>query len=40
MGYVPAAAGYLLPHAAQTWCGRFFSPHFLQRDAGITGSAS
>ena len=31
---------YFVPHAGQMWCGRFFSPHFLQVPAGITGSAS
>ena len=31
---------YFAPHAGQTWCGRFFSPHFLQTPHGITDNAS
>ena len=31
---------YFAPHAGQTWCGRFFSPHFLQTPHGMTDNAS
>jgi hypothetical protein len=31
---------YFVPHAGHRWCGRFFSPHFLQVPAGITDKAS
>jgi len=31
---------YFAPHAGQTWCGRFFSPHTLHTPHGITDNAS